>query len=353
MKKFAAVIAGVAAALTMTACGSVESVDESAESTGAAQSETSAAKWEAPEGLSGELDYYSANPQGLTDALVEAFEERTDVKVNVFADTTGKITAKLKAEEANPQADVVYLASWKAASKQAEDGALEPYKPANIENSNPDWNAPDDTFHGRDGSALTLIANTDVIDEAPTDWEDLADPKYKDLVIMPDPRESGTAADLLAAMVAEWGEDKTWELFDKLFDNGMIVEGANGPALDKVTSGSKGVVLGGVDYSGYSKKDKGESLEINLPLSGTTVSPRPVMIMKTSDNKEAAKAFVDFMFSEEAQEISASKYMIPANPEVEPKESPKLADIAQISDDWEAISSESKNVREQFAERYL
>ena len=162
-----------------------------------------------------------------------------------------------------------------------------------------------------------------------------------------------TAADLLAAMVAEWGEDKTWELFDKLFDNGMIVEGANGPALDKVTSGSKGIVLGGVDYSAYSKKDKGEALEISLPLSGTTVSPRPVMIMKTSDNKEAAQAFVDFMFSEEAQQISASKYMIPANPEVEPKESPKLDEITQISDDWEAISAESKNVREQFAERYL
>ena len=356
MKKIAAALVGLTAALTMTACGSVESADnaESTGSEGASESQAvSAEKWEAPEGLSGELDYYSANPQGLTDALVEAFEERTDVKVNVFADTTGKITAKLKAEEANPQADVVYLASWKAAAKQAEAGALEAYKPANIENSNPKWNAQDDTFHGRDGSALTLVANTDVIDEAPTDWEDLADPKYKDMVIMPDPRESGTAADLLAAMVAEWGEDKTWELFDKLFDNGMIVEGANGPALDKVTSGSKGIVLGGVDYSAYSKKDKGEALEISLPLSGTTVSPRPVMIMKTSDNKEAAQAFVDFMFSEEAQQISASKYMIPANPEVEPKESPKLDDITQISDDWEAISAESKNVREQFAERYL
>ena len=88
--------------------------------------------------------------------------------------------------------------------------------------------------------------------------------------------------------------------------------------------------LGGVDYSAYSKKDKGEALEISLPLSGTTVSPRPVMIMKTSDNKEAAQAFVDFMFSEEAQQISASKYMIPANPEVEPKESPKLDEITQL-----------------------
>ena len=354
MKKIIAALAGASAAFGLVACGSVESND-TAESTGANEAnETVAAdEWKAPEGLSGSIDYYSANPQGLTDALVEAFQEKTGVTVNVFAGTTGEVTAKIKAEEANPQADVVYLASWSAANKQAETGALESYKPENIDAANADWNAADDTFHGRDGSALALVANTDVVSDIPTDWEDLADPKYADQVIMPDPRESGTAADLLTAMIAEWGEDKTWELFDKLFDNGMIVQGANGPALDQVTSGSKGIVFGGVDYSAYSAQGKGEPLEVVIPTSGTTVTPRPVMIMKTSDNMDAAKAFVDFMFSEEAQKISASKNMIPANKNVDPKNGPKLADIKQISDDWSAISKESKGIREQFAERYL
>ena len=352
MKKFIAALAGASAAFGLVACGSVESSDN-AESTGANNETVSADEWKAPEGLFGSIDYYSANPQGLTDALVEAFQDRTGVTVNVFAGTTGEVTAKIKAEEANPQADVVYLASWNAANKQAQTGALESYKPENIEDANADWNAADDTFHGRDGSALALVANTDVVSDIPTDWEDLADPKYADQVIMPDPRESGTAADLLTAMIAEWGEDKTWELFDKLFDNGMIVQGANGPALDQVTSGSKGIVFGGVDYSAYSAKGKGEPLEVVIPSSGTTVTPRPVMIMKSSDNMDAAKAFVDFMFSEEAQQISASKNMIPSNKNVDPKNGPKLAEISQISDDWAAISKESKNVREQFADRYL
>lgn len=180
------------------------------------------------------MDYYSANPQGLTDDLVSAFEEKTDVKVNVFAGTTGEITAKLKAEEANPQADVLYLASWSAAEKQAKAGALKEYKPEGIEDTNDKWNSKDDTFHGRDGSALALVANTNAVDDVPEDWEDLTDPKYKNKIIMQDPRESGTAVDLIAAMVSEWGEDKTWERFDKLFDNGMIVQGANGPELDDI-----------------------------------------------------------------------------------------------------------------------
>lgn len=324
MKKNGILATGFASVLALAACGSVDSGPNSAES-GSAQ----APQWQAPEGLSGSIDYYSANPQGLTDDLVAAFEDRTGVKVNVFAGTTGEITAKIKAEEANPQADVVYLASWQAAAGQAKNGALETYPPQNIQSANSGWNAPDNTFHGRDGSALALVANTDVVSDIPTDWEDLTDPKYKDMLIMPDPRESGTAADLIAAMVAERGEDATWELFDRLFANGMIVQGANGPALDQVTSGSRGIVFGGVDYSAYSAKDKGEPIEVVIPSSGTTVTPRPVMVMKTADNMDAA------------------------NRDIAPAAGPSLADIRQISDDWEMISGTSGDVRDQFAQRFL
>src|SRR5699024_6957777 len=88
-------------ALALVSCGS------SAEDQNATHGTQTTESWEAPDGLSGEISYYSANPQGLTDDLVAAFEEKTDVKVNVYADTTGKITARLKAEEANPQADLV------------------------------------------------------------------------------------------------------------------------------------------------------------------------------------------------------------------------------------------------------
>ncbi|MCG7275002.1 ABC transporter substrate-binding protein [Corynebacterium singulare] len=354
-KKLSLALAATAAsALALTGCGSVDSAESTDASTDTTGSEASSAEaWEAPEGLSGDLDYYSANPQGLTDALVEAFEEKTDVTVNVFADTTGKITAKLKAEEANPQADVVYLASWSAASKQDKAGALEEYTPEGADKITPSWVSKNGTFTGRDGSALALVTNTNVVDSVPQDWEDLTDEKYKDQVIMPDPRESGTAADLIAAMVSQWGEDKTWELFDKLFDNGMIVQGANGPALDQVTSGSRGIVMGGVDYSAYSAKSKGEPLEVVIPSSGTTVTPRPVMILKTTDNKEAAEAFVDFLFSDEAQEISASKNMIPANTEITPKNGPKLDEITTLNEDLDTVVSTSKDVKEKFAQRYL
>lgn len=332
--------------MLLTACGSVDDAE-----TGA--SDQKVEEWQAPEGLTGEISYYSANPQGLTDELVEAFEDKTDVTVNTYADTTGKITARIKAEEANPQADLVYLASWSAASKQAESGALEEYTPEGADKVHEGWVSDKGDFTGRDGSALALVTNTDKIDKAPKDWEDLASEEYKDQIIMPDPRESGTAADLITAMVSKFGEDKTWELFDKLFDNGMTVQGANGPALDAVTSGSKGIVFGGVDYSAYSAKEKGEPIDVIIPSSGTTVTPRPLMIMKSSDNKEAAEAFADFMFSPEGQQISAKNKMIPGREDTKPQNGPAYDEIKQLEDDWDSIDDKSKDIRDKFVDRYL
>jgi iron(III) transport system substrate-binding protein len=337
------------AAISLAACGSATQTADLGDAT---NNDTSAVEaWEAPEGLSGELSYYSANPQGLTDDLVEAFEAKTDVSVNVYADTTGKITARLKAEEANPQADLVYLASWDAATEQADSGALAAYTPEGADAVHDGWATSQ--FVGRDGSALALVINTNVIDSIPTDWQDLTDPEYEDAVIMPDPRESGTAADLVTAMVASQGEEATWELFDALFDNGMIVQGANGPALDTVTAGSKAVVFGGVDYSAYSAQADGEALEIVIPETGTTVTPRPLMILESSENPEAAQAFADFMFSVEGQEISAQRNMIPGRTDVESQAGPEFSEINQLATDWDEITSDSEDITTKFVDRYL
>lgn len=346
-------VSGVAlAAVALAGCGSVE--ETTSASTPAPAADDSSLVWEAPEGLEGEVTIYSANPQGLTDNLVAEFEAETGVTVNVFAGETGKITAKLDAEWDNPQADLVYLASWAPAAKYADAGRTLSYQPFGYDTIIPEWIGPDDAFIGRDGSALTLVVNTNVIDEVPADWADLMEPAYKDQVIMPDPRESGTARDLIAALVSSQGEDATWDLFDGLFENGMVVQGANGPALDDVTAGSHGVVFGGVDYSAYSAIAKGESLEVVLPSSGTTVSPRPLFILKDAQNVDNAKAFEDFMFSQQGQAISAAANMIPSQSEVAVADGAKaLSDITLLDYTLDDVAANGADVLETFVERYL
>ncbi|GAA4681789.1 extracellular solute-binding protein [Gordonia humi] len=334
----------VVAATVLAACGSAPPLP------GAEVDAT----WSPPPGLSGELTLYSANPQKLTDDLAHAFTEATGVKVDVFGAETGKLTAKLDAEWANPRADVVYLASWAPAAKYAAAGRLLEHRVPDAAAVRDDWTGPDDQFVGRDGSALALVVNTKVAPSTPKDWSDLAAPEFRGKVLMPDPRESGTARDLIAAMVAGHGRDKTWALFDELFANGLAVQGANGPALDDVTAGSHAVVLGGVDYSAYTAIDKGEPLQVVSPSSGTTVTPRPVMILRGTENPAAAAAFVDFMMSVQGEQISAAHKMIPGRsdvavaPGVRPYE-----DIERLSFTWDQITEIGGDVLAEFTKRYL
>lgn len=56
------------------------------------------------------LTVYTAGPGSLAKSLASGFEQQTGVKVTVFQATTGKVMARLEAEQANPQADVLISA---------------------------------------------------------------------------------------------------------------------------------------------------------------------------------------------------------------------------------------------------
>ena len=78
--------------------------------------------------LSGKVTVYMPSPAGLADKLAALFTEKTGVEVEQFQGTTGEILARLEAEQVNPVADVVILASWsdglsmKADDKLCENG---------------------------------------------------------------------------------------------------------------------------------------------------------------------------------------------------------------------------------------
>ncbi len=285
--------------------------------------------------LSGSVTVYMPSPAGLADKIADAFTAKTGVKVNQFQGTTGEILARLEAEKANPVADVVILASWSDGLSMKAQGQLESYKPANADKINSGWIDGDNTLFGYSASAVGVIYNTTVISDLNADWSELADARYRDMIAIPDPEKSGACKDFLAGLVtgAENGESimRSWA------DNGLTVPGANKAALEAVTTGEKGILIAGVDYNAYSSMKKGEPLNIYYPASGTVVNPRPAMIMKTAPNKDNAKAFVDFLFSDEAQRLVAEAYLLPGCSDVKCETRANLSDIPQLPTDWEKM----------------
>ncbi|GHK51318.1 hypothetical protein KPZU09_10540 [Klebsiella pneumoniae] len=74
------------------------------------------------------LTVYTAGPGSLAKSPASGFEQQTGVKVTVFQATTGKVMARLEAEQANPQADVLISASWDTAEDLHQRGWLLPLR---------------------------------------------------------------------------------------------------------------------------------------------------------------------------------------------------------------------------------
>jgi iron(III) transport system substrate-binding protein len=290
---------------------------------------------EAEQKLSGKVTVYMPSPSGLADKLAAAFTEKTGVEVEQFQGTTGEILARLEAEQANPVADVVILASWSDGLSMKADGQLESYTPANAELINEGWIDDDHTLFGYSASAVGVIYNTTIISELDADWAELANEEYKDMIAIPDPEKSGACKDFLAGLVT--GTDNGEAVMQAWADNGLTVPGANKAALEAVTTGEKGILIAGVDYNAYSSMAKGEPLNIYYPASGTVVNPRPAMILKTAPNMDNAKAFIDFLFSDEAQQLVADAYLLPGRSDVQCENRTNLSEIPQIATDWDKM----------------
>ena len=330
MKKILAFLLAGAMCLGLAACGSSSapadtSTDKPAESQSAEPQEPAETKE-----LSGKVTVYMPSPAGLADKIAAGFTAATGVEVEQFQGTTGEILARLEAEEANPVADVVILASWSDGLSMKQDGKLMSYTPANADKVVDGWIDEDSTLFGYSASAVGVIYNTSFIPELSADWSELGDAQYKDQLAIPDPEKSGACKDFVAGYVNANG----WDDFQAMADNGMTVPGANKAALEAVTTGEVGILVAGVDYNAYSSINKGEPLNIYYPAGGTVVNPRPAMILNTAPNADNAKAFIDYLFSDEAQQLVANAYLLPGRSDVKCDGRTNLEDIPQIECDW-------------------
>lgn len=253
------------------------------------------------------LTVYAAGPKPLSDHIVKGFEKKTGVKVKTFDGTTGKILSKLKAENKNPQADVLILASMAAGVDLQNNGQLLTYDAKHLDQLNPQFRDDRHQLFNYSASAVGITYNKKQIKTVPTDWDDLKASGYHNGVTIPDPKTSGSSLDFINVYQMKHGQS----LLKALKQNGAEIGGANKEVLDAVVTGQKKAIFGGVDYMSIAAIKKGEALGFVYPKSGTLVNPRPAMILKASQHQAAAKQFIDYLLSSPVQHQVQQKYLIP------------------------------------------
>jgi sulfate/thiosulfate-binding protein len=139
-------------------------------------------------------------------------------------------------------------------------------------------------------------------------WDDLIKDDIE--VLVPNPFTSGGAKwDIMAAYGAalEQGksEDEAKDYLTKLFDHVPVLDKSARESL-QTFSGGKGDVLVGYENEAILAQQQGEEIDYVVP-DETLLIQNPVAVDNESEDPDKAKAFVDFLYTPEAQEIFASK----------------------------------------------
>ncbi len=270
----------------------------------------SSAVWQ---GAKGKLVLYTSQPERDAGQTVAAFKRvNPGVEVDVFRSGTSEVMAKLAAEfsAGAPKADVLLLAD--AASMEALKKAdrLLPYPEAKVAGFDPGSYDAGKTYFGSKLITTGIAVNTSAKNR-PTSWADLAKPEYKSQIAMPSPLYSGAAAIMLGTMSTR--PDLGWSFFEKLKGAEAVAVRGNGAVLTAVANGEKsyGVL---VDFMAYNAKAKGSPIDFIFPAEGNPAVTEPVAILKATQNPAAARAFVDFILSDEGQKLAVAMGYIPANP---------------------------------------
>jgi sulfate transport system substrate-binding protein len=166
-------------------------------------------------------------------------------------------------------------------------------------------------------------------------WDDLIKDDVE--VLVPNPFTSGGAKwDIMAAYGAalEQGktEDQAKDYLTQLFEHVPVLDKSARESLQTFASG-KGDVLVGYENEAILAQQQGEELDYIVP-DETLLIQNPVAVDNETEEPEKAKAFVDYLYTPEAQGIFASKGYRPVVEGVETDQDfptpPKLFEITKF-----------------------
>ena len=260
---------------------------------------------------------YMGFHQSVNEVLAKKIQERTGIEVKYMTLSWGEIWAKLMTESPRFNADMILSVGVAQAIQGTEKGFYVPYKSPAWNDIGQEFKSPDGYWHSLGTFSFILIGNKKKLAEKgygmPTSWKDLLDPKWKGQISLPSIRTSGTAFQITYSFLQLYGEKEGWKFLEALDKNVAFYTKSGGGPTEFVGRGE--CLLGlASDENILERIEFGYPLVWMVPVEGIGYEGNYCMILKGTKKLDASKKVMDYLGSEEASELMASRGYFPPRP---------------------------------------
>ncbi|HEX7919136.1 MAG TPA: extracellular solute-binding protein [Gemmatimonadales bacterium] len=265
---------------------------------------------------------YVYSPHGRDNLVLieQAFEAKhPDIDVRWLYLGSQEILDRVRFENVNPQADVWFGGPTTIFDRAVAESLLAPYRPTWADHVDSLGRGPDDLYWPVYRTPAIIAYNNVAVPDsaAPKDWDDVLQPKWRDKVLIREPMASGTMRAIWGLIIQrglrETGDTTSAMAWLRRLDGQTKAYALNPALLDEQLARQEGLVTLWDLPDILISRGKGMPFGYTFPKSGTVVIEDPIAMVRGARHVEAAKAYIEFVGSTEAQLLAARQvFRLPA-----------------------------------------
>jgi iron(III) transport system substrate-binding protein len=286
----------------------------------------------------------------LKDSIGRYQAAHPDVDVQFLDMGSREVLERIRAERNRPQADLWWGAAHSTFQTAAEENLLTPYRPTWADAVPASSRDQQDRWYGTYKTPEVIVYNSDAVkaEDAPKDWDDVLDPKWRDRVLIRNPNPSDSMRAIFSAMIWRSYKDtgspeKGYEWLKRL-DANVHEYTVDGTLLMQKLVRREGLItLWNLPDVWIYKEQRGFPVGYVFPASGTPVITDGIAIVRGAPNEEDAKRFYEFVNTPESLVVAAKKYYrIPVRTDLDRTQLPPWMNepVNEMPIDWGVLRNQ-------------
>jgi len=297
---------------------------------------------------------YTPHGQDLLQDFVDRYKQvHPEVNVQFLDLGSREVFERVHAERNRPQADLWWGAAHTTFQQAAEENLLAPYHPTWADKVPAPSRDALDRWYGTYETPEVIVYNSEAVTEAeaPKDWDDVLDPKWRDKILIRNPNPSDSMRAIFGAMIWRFykdtgSPDKGYAWLRRL-DANVHEYTANGTLMVQKLARREGLIsLWDMPDVRLYKEKKGLPVAYTIPTSGTPVVIDAIAIVRGAPHEEEARRFYEFVTTPESLVHAAQEYYrIPLRMDLDRKQLPAWMNepFTRMPLDWDLLRKQGND----------